>query len=114
MVRYLTRAKLLTSNSLVETVKKNPWEQPISFFRLHLKFLAYCSQRENLDLNEEKCLQGLFSRFQLSKFDVSNSPNKFCSSKFRSKHSTNTVLCLLQNLLEQSLLLDTRSPLNQI
>ena len=29
--------------------------------------------------------------------------NKDCSSNFRSKHSTNTVLCLLQNLLEQSL-----------
>ena len=29
--------------------------------------------------------------------------NKDCSSKFRSKHSTNTVLCLLRNLLEQSL-----------
>ena len=28
---------------------------------------------------------------------------KDCSSKFRSKHSTNTVLCLLQKLLEQSL-----------
>ena len=29
--------------------------------------------------------------------------NKDCSSNFRSKHSTNTLLCLLQNLLEQSL-----------
>ena len=29
--------------------------------------------------------------------------NKDCSSKFRSKHSNNTVLCLLRNLLEQSL-----------
>ena len=28
---------------------------------------------------------------------------KDCSSKFRSKHSTNIVLCLLRNLLEQSL-----------
>ena len=28
---------------------------------------------------------------------------KDCSSKFRSKHSSNTVLCLLRNLLEQSL-----------
>ena len=29
--------------------------------------------------------------------------NKDCSSKFRSKQSSNTVLCLLRNLLEQSL-----------
>ena len=29
---------------------------------------------------------------------------KDCSSKFRSKHSTNTVLCLLRNLLEESLI----------
>ena len=29
--------------------------------------------------------------------------SKDCSSKFRSKHSSNTVLCLLRNLLEQSL-----------
>ena len=28
---------------------------------------------------------------------------KDCSSKFRSKHSSNTVLCLLRNLFEQSL-----------
>ena len=28
---------------------------------------------------------------------------KDCSSNFRSKHSTNTVLCLLRKLLEQSL-----------
>ena len=28
---------------------------------------------------------------------------KDCSSKFRSKHSTVLVLCLLRNLLEQSL-----------
>ena len=28
---------------------------------------------------------------------------KDCSSNFSSKHSTNTVLCLLRNLLEQSL-----------
>ena len=28
---------------------------------------------------------------------------KECSSKFRSKHISNTVLCLLRNLLEQSL-----------
>ena len=28
---------------------------------------------------------------------------KGCSSKFRSKHSSNTILCLLRNLLEQSL-----------
>ena len=32
---------------------------------------------------------------------------KDCSSKVRSKHSTNTVLCLLRNLLEQSLALIT-------
>ena len=30
---------------------------------------------------------------------------KDCSSNFRSEHSTNTVLRLLRNLLEQSLLL---------
>ena len=30
-------------------------------------------------------------------------PFKDCSSKFRSKHSSNTIMCLLQNLLEQSL-----------
>ena len=28
---------------------------------------------------------------------------KDCSSKFRSKHSSNTVMSLLRNLLEQSL-----------
>jgi hypothetical protein len=31
------------------------------------------------------------------------SATKDCSSKFRSKRSTNTVLCLLRNLVEQSL-----------
>ena len=90
MVRYLTRAKLLFN---IKYTCQNCEKKSIgatNIFCLHLKCLAYCSQREILDLNEEKCFQGLFSRFQLSKFDVSNSPNKLCSSKFRSKHSTNT------------------------
>ena len=34
--------------------------------------------------------------------------NKDCSSNFRSKHSTNTVLCLLRKLLEQSLFGDPK------
>ena len=29
--------------------------------------------------------------------------NNVCSIKFRSKHSTNTILCLLRNLMEQAL-----------
>ena len=32
--------------------------------------------------------------------------SKDCSIKFRSKHSSNTVLCLLRNLMEQTLLWD--------
>lgn len=31
---------------------------------------------------------------------------KECSSKFRSKHSSNAVLCLLRNLLEQCLFIN--------
>ena len=39
-------------------------------------------------------------------YDLEKGPlitDKDCSSKFRSKQSSNTVLCLLRNLLEQSL-----------
>ena len=38
------------------------------------------------------------------------SSTKECSSKFRSKHSTVLVLCLLRNLLEQSLQYITLTP----
>ena len=31
--------------------------------------------------------------------------HKDCSIKFRSKHSSNTILCLLRNLMEQTLFL---------
>ena len=39
----------------------------------------------------------------LLKISIHSKGGKDCSNKFRSKHSTNTVLCLLRNLLEHSL-----------
>ena len=49
-------------------------------------------------MNQEQMVIFLESIIFIDKYQL-----KDCSSKFRSKHSSNTVLCLLRNLLEQSL-----------
>ena len=45
----------------------------------------------------------LVVKFVRLKYHKTYSKGKDCSNKFRSKHSTVLVMCLLRNLLEQSL-----------
>ena len=70
----------------------NRWCKLRNFGLMYLLLLPFC---------KKKTFQGFLYIFAALKKLLQ--PTKDCSSKFRSKHSTALVLCLLRNLLEQSL-----------